>query len=75
MSGLFFMVLLSSADLFNINFKKKKPLINIIIGSDGLSPNVKTLAQIWTYVGTDLGPNCLQTLSADKTKFPLARKG
>ena len=54
------MLLLSSADfLFKINFLKNS-FRNTIRVSNCLDPNQERLS-----VGSDLGPNCLQRLSAD----------
>ena len=54
------MLLLLSADFFfNINFSKNS-VRNTIIVSNGLEPD-----QDRQNVGPDLGPNCLQRLSAD----------
>ena len=56
------MPLLSSADFFpKISFSKYSLRNNIRV-SNGLNQY------------PDLGPNCLQRLSADKKKLPLARK-
>ena len=51
---------LSSVDFFKINFKKKKCFWNTIRVSNSLNPDKAP-----RFVGPDLGPNCLQRLSAD----------
>ena len=57
--GYFFMIFLSSADIFKINFLIKL-FWNIIRVSNSLD-----LDQDQHSVGPDLGPNCLQRLSVD----------
>ena len=60
MLGNFVCFFLSSLDFFfKINFFKKK-FRNTIRVSNSLDPD-----QARHFVGPDLGPNCLQTLSAD----------
>ena len=60
------MILLSSADFFffKIHFSKNSFRYTIRV-SNGLDPD-----QDQHFVGPDLGPNCLQRLSADNTSFP-----
>ena len=53
------LMLLVSADFFKINSKKNYFRITIRV-SNGFDPD-----QDGYYVGPDLGPNCLQRLSAD----------
>ena len=59
MMGNFFMLLLSSADFFKINFLKKNHSGTLKV-SNSLDP-----AQDRRFVGPDLHPNCIQRLSAD----------
>ena len=54
------MLLMSSADIFKINFFSKFSFRNTIRVSKGLDPD-----QVLHFVSPDLGPNCLQKLSAD----------
>ena len=54
---------LSSADFFKINFLENCFSNNIRV-SNTLDPD-----QARHFVGPDLGPNCLQRLSADDTSF------
>ena len=54
------MLLLSSADFFQIQFFKKNLIRNSIRVSNSLDPD-----QDRRSVGPDLGPNCLQRVSAD----------
>ena len=56
---LFFMLLWSSADMSKLTFSKNS-FRNAIIVSNDLDPD-----QNQPSVGPDLGPNCLQRLSAD----------
>ena len=56
-----FHAFLSSADFFNIIFYVKK-IRNTIRVSNSSDPD-----QAPHFVGPDLGPNCLQRLSADNT--------
>ena len=55
------MLLLSSADIFQKYFFSKKYFRNSIRVSNGLDPDQKQHS-----VGPDLGPNCFQSLPADK---------
>ena len=57
------MFFLSSADFFQIQFFLKKLFRNTIRVSNSWDPN-----QTRRFVGPDLGPNCLQKLSADDTR-------
>ena len=58
---LFFMLLLSSADILKNHFFFSKNYFRITVRvSNGLDPDQDICS-----VGPDLGPNCLQTLSAD----------
>ena len=60
----FFPAFLSSADFFqNHFFFFFKSFRNTIRVSKSLDPD-----QAWHFVGPDLGPNCLQKLSADDTR-------
>ena len=54
------MILLSSADFFQYQLFQKNSFKNTIKVSNGLDPD-----QDQHSVGPDLGPNCLQKLSAD----------
>ena len=54
------MLLLSSADFFSKSLIQKVFHMNTIRVSNGLDPD-----QDQPSVGPDLGPNCLQRLSAD----------
>ena len=54
------MLLLSSAD-FNQNYLFQKKNSGTLTVSNGLDPD-----QDRRFVGRDLGPNCLQRLSADE---------
>ena len=64
------MLLLSSADFFQNSLFQKKYFMNAIRESSGFDPD-----QDRHSVGPDLGPNCLQRLSADiNQELPLARK-
>ena len=55
------MLLLWSADFFNISFSiKKKKIRNAFRVSNSLNPDQDPHS-----VGPDLGPDCLQRLSAD----------
>ena len=54
---------LSSADFFKINFFLKNSFRNTISLSNSLDPD-----QARHFVGPDLGPKCLQRLSADDTR-------
>ena len=54
------MRLLSSADFFSKSSFSKSFLRNTFRVSNGLDPDQDRLS-----VGPDLGPNCLQSLSAD----------
>ena len=63
--GLFFILLLSSADFFQ-NQLFRKILSGIPSVSYSLDPD-----QARQNVGPDLGPICLQKLSADDTKLQL----
>ena len=56
-----FHAFLSSADFFKITFFRKS-FRNTIRVSNSLNPD-----QAQHFVGPDLGPNCLQRLSADDT--------
>ena len=62
------MILLSSADFFQNLLFSKNSFRNTISVSNGLDPD-----QDRHFVSPDLGPNCLQKLSADD-KSPLARR-
>ena len=55
---LFYLVL--SADLLFHIFFKKKVIAGILSESNSLDPD-----QARRFIGPDLGPNCLQRLSAD----------
>ena len=57
MLGNFF---ISSADFFQNQLLQKNYFMNIISVSNNLDPD-----QDRHFVGHDLGPNCLQSLSAD----------
>ena len=59
-SGYFFMLLLLSADFFSKLTFSKNPFRNTSRVSNGFDPD-----QDRHTVGPDLGPNCLQRLSAD----------
>ena len=61
--GKFFSEFLSSADFFQNHFFFKNSLSNTIRVSNSLDPDKARL--FWG--ACDLGPNCLQTLSADDT--------
>ena len=52
----------SSADFFRINFFSKEKIRDTIRVSNSLDPD-----QARRFVGPDLGPNCLQNLSAEDT--------
>ena len=67
MLGNIFMLLLSSADFFHNYFFSKIFFQKHYQSGNSLDPD-----QDQRYVGPDLGPNCLQGLSADKLQ--LARK-
>ena len=54
---------LSSADFFSKSIFSKKSYRNTIRVSNSLDPD-----QTRHFVGPDLGPNCLQLLSADGTR-------
>ena len=56
------MLLLSSADFFKIIFSSKNCFRNSIRVSNRMDPD-----QDQHCVGPDLGPNCLQKLSDDKS--------
>ena len=58
-AGKFFMILLS-ADFFKINLFSKNSFRTAFRVSNGLDPD-----QDRHYVGPDLGPKCLQRISAD----------
>ena len=60
-AGLFFMILLSSADLFSKFTFSKHSFRNTIRESNSLDPD-----QDRHSVVPDLGPSCLQRLSADE---------
>ena len=61
------MILLSSAAFFQNQFFQQQKFKNTIRMPNGLDPD-----QYRHFVGPDLGPNCLQKLSAkDKFKSPL----
>ena len=63
------MLFLSSADIFFYNQFKNKSFKNTIRVSNSLDP-----AEARSFVGPDLGPNCLQRLSADNTNTSLVGK-
>ena len=63
------MLLLSSADFFSKLTFSKNSFRNTIRVSNGLDPDKDRRA-----VGPDLGPNCLQRLSADDKNCRLQRK-
>ena len=63
------MLLLSSADFFQIQFFKKNSIKNSIRVSNSLDPD-----QDQRSVGPYLGPNCLQRLSADDKSCRYQRK-
>ena len=65
-AGLFFMLLLSSADFFQ-NYLNYFSNINRV--SNGLDPD-----QDQQSVGPDLGPNCFQSLSADDKSLPAGKE-
>ena len=56
------LLMLSSADFYKISTFSKNSFRNNISMSNSLDPG-----QARQFVGPDLGPNCLQRLSADDT--------
>ena len=62
------MLFLSSADYFQFFFSKNS-FKNTTIVSKGLDPDQKR-----QFVGPDLDPNCLQSLSADDKSHRLQEK-
>ena len=62
-----FMILLSSADFFKINFEKH--FQNTIRVSNGLDPY-----QYRHFVGSDLSPNCFAKVIGRRQRLPLAKK-
>ena len=58
------MIYLSSADFFSKSKFSKKSFMNSFEVSNGLNP-----VQNQHFISLDLGPNCLQRLSADKKSF------
>ena len=65
-TNIFYDKIMSSADIFQIYIFSKNSFRNTIRVSNSLDPD-----QARQNVGPDMGPNCLQKLSADDNKITL----